>query len=789
MRLRAALATAALVVPLIGFAAQVPAGAAAPGAQAPAAGPDLAKVCAKLARTPAKTPLCTHGPDELGALGGPEALTNAPADATPADLAVLCSDGGFAGRRIEVLYGVPSDRTNRYAQMLPTMLNVLAETDANLDASDADTAQHYRFLCENGTDVTIRNVTLLPVGTDRSFTFDDYTASLTRQVELGLGSVDFARGDRVYMTFVDQVTDSYPYGGQGSLYNDDRPDASLNYNNNYYAKYSMTAYYDAHVVGHEIGHNIGAVQNSAPHASGGYHCHDDYDLMCYPDGGSYFQAGGQMTYPCGVSRDSLMDCGQDDYYHPGTPQAGNYLATHWNTANSGYLTPLTASSAPTVPLDVTVEQGAESGSVVLRWSPPASDGGSPVTGYRVARDGVDAGGAGPWSTQRTAEIRSQTFGKLMPGSTYALSVAAVNAVGTGAAATVSVTVARVVTVPGVPTSVAGSADDALLKATLTWAPPAFDGGSPITGYRVSRDGSSSTGSGPWSTVRSADARSQVFGKLVPGSTYTLTVEALNAVGTGPVASTTVRIGSAGTRIEESAPDVTLGGWAGRADSAASGGSYRDSARTGSTASFTFSGTSVTWLSRKGPGNGVATVTIDGVSKGKVDLYSATGGPLARSFSGLAARKHTVVVKATGTRNAASIGYAVAVDGFTVGSATTQETAPTVRYDRWAGGTAAAASGGQYRVSAAAGDTIGLVFSGTAVDWVTATGPGWGRARVLIDGVDRGLIDLYAPTATWQVAKPYSGLAPGVHVLTVKVLGAKSASATSTKVPVDGFTVR
>jgi methionine-rich copper-binding protein CopC len=43
-----------------------------------------------------------------------------------------------------------------------------------------------------------------------------------------------------------------------------------------------------------------------------------------------------------------MDCGRDDYYFPGTPPSTNYLSTHWNTANSGFLTPL-GTGDPTPP--------------------------------------------------------------------------------------------------------------------------------------------------------------------------------------------------------------------------------------------------------------------------------------------------------------------------------------------------------------------------------------------------------------------------------------------------------
>lgn len=318
----------------------------------PAAGVPTAPppgLCDRLQQTPAQVPMCTHGPDPVSAFGSPGEVGAPPPSAPAPALAALCVDGGVTGKRVEVLYGVPQDRANRYSAQLTTMRNVLAQANSNLDAADAATTQGYRWLCENGTDITIRNVTLVPVGSDFSFTFDDYLNSVQNQVGLGLGPVNYTASNRIYFTFVDQVTDSYPYGGQGGIWNDDRSDPTVNQNNDAGAKYSMTAYYDASIVGHEIGHNIGAVQLSAPHTSGGWHCHDEYDLMCYSDGGSYFQNGGQLTFPCNsTSQDLIMDCGRDDYYYPGTPPSTNYLATHWNTARSGFLTPLGDTSRPVV---------------------------------------------------------------------------------------------------------------------------------------------------------------------------------------------------------------------------------------------------------------------------------------------------------------------------------------------------------------------------------------------------------------------------------------------------------
>ncbi|TFD70600.1 Ig-like domain-containing protein [Cryobacterium sp. Hb1] len=402
--------------------------------------PDLAKLCARLKITVAKTTLCSHGPDPVAAFGGAAKLKQTSAleeqrvAAAPAsELTALCSAGGVSGKRIEVIYGVPQDRTNRFAEMLAPLRDIMRQVNNNLEAVDAATSQSYRFLCTNGADVTVRNVTLAQVGTDGTYTFDDYVVSMQNQVERGLGPVNYIVNDRLYITYIDQIQDVYPYGGQGELTGDDQPSAAANANNDSRPRYSMSAYLDMSVIAHEIGHNIGAVQDSAPHSTKGGHCYDENDLMCYDDGGPYFALGGRLTFTC-VGLASAVDCHSEDYYYPGTPPASNYLATHWNTANSGFLSPIVSVVKPSPPTAVTAIAG--DARVFVGWAGPAA--GAPVVDlYNVV---VIAPSGDQWLWAGDGSERTATINGLTNGTPYTVSVSAENSSGSSARVSAPTTV-------------------------------------------------------------------------------------------------------------------------------------------------------------------------------------------------------------------------------------------------------------------------------------------------------------------------------------------------------------
>src|SRR5207302_3679805 len=102
---------------------------------------------------------------------------------------------------------------------------------------------------------------------------------------------------------------------------------------------------------------------------------------------------------------------------------------------------------------------------------------------------------------------------------------------------------------------------------------------------------------------------------------------------------------------------------------------------------------------------------------------------------------------------------VAVDGFKVGGNIAEESSNKIRYDTWTGVFSRAASGGSYRQSGSSAGRVSLVFTGRRIAWVTATGPAYGRARLVIDGVAH-TVDLYRSTHSWRVRFSYDGLSRG-----------------------------
>jgi hypothetical protein len=154
------------------------------------------------------------------------------------------------------------------------------------------------------------------------------------------------------------------------------------------------------------------------------------------------------------------------------------------------------------------------------------------------------------------------------------------------------------------------------------------------------------------------------------------------------------------RTEQTSPAVTwTGAWSVNNNTVNSGGSAKLSNAAGAKATFTFTGTSVSWIGYRNALAGIAKVYVDGVVKGSVDTYASPGASqtIAYTISGLEYGTHTIIVEATGTKSSASRGSWVWVDAFDyVGTALTtssQTIDSAAAINMVAGGQSLTSSGG------------------------------------------------------------------------------------------------
>ncbi len=411
-----------------------------------------------------------------------------------------CLGSGADGKRVELIYAYGGASPNAELLQAANGYATRIERMLTMSATATGGVRHLRWRTNNGSPGC--TIVLNPVQVPTSL---QHFSEVVNAVK----NAGFNQPDRKYLTWVEDTTiPGYADPCTAQFLTDDSP-GQTNLSNTT-TLHSVCSLLDGigFGPGHEIMHNFGAVQSTAPHSDSAAHCTQGFDPMCYGLAMVVDPAcADQFVYSY------VYDCGGDDYFNT-NPAPGSYLCTHWNTARSAFLTNNLDETVPSAPLSLQATAG--NGQVSLSWLPPTKQTCTGITSYTVTRS--------PGSVTTTVGGTSTTISGLTNGTTYTFTVHANAAGGSGPESSPSnpvIPTAAVATAPGPPTSPAAAPGDG--QATVSWTPPASNGGSAITGYRL-------TVSPGGTFVDVAPGTSAVFPGLTNGTSYTFTVQAFNGVG-------------------------------------------------------------------------------------------------------------------------------------------------------------------------------------------------------------------------------------------------------------------
>ncbi len=197
-------------------------------------------------------------------------------------------------------------------------------------------------------------------------------------------------------------------------------------------------------------------------------------------------------------------------------------------SDAAFLT-ITIATAPDAPTSLTAVANGQT-TINLNWTAPASNGGSPITGYQI--EVSPAGTGDTWTdlegnTNSTATTYAHTG--LTAATTRHYRVRAINSVNLGDpsnVATATTADAANPVAPGAPTSLTATASGQTV-INLNWTAPASNGGATITGYQIEV---SPTGTGnTWTDlVASQLATTYAHTGLSAGVTRHYRVRAINS---------------------------------------------------------------------------------------------------------------------------------------------------------------------------------------------------------------------------------------------------------------------
>ena len=257
---------------------------------------------------------------------------------------IPCIGDGTSGKRVEVIYAVPSDVSNSYGSYVDDIRMLVSNVNREMSASAGETRgrRQLRLVTDGGCNLIVRNVALPTANANT--TFESVVADLTNQ--------GYSSSDRIYLVY---LHGQIPACGTA---------------NNGYAVMKDSCWAD--VDDHELMHSLGTVVGSAPHGAGGGHCSDKWDPMCVTPA--------PPTFSCQWWHHDIYDCGHNDYFHT-NPKAGSFLDKNpfANAANSPFLAalkPLNDDFADAEPVQKGVIWGSNVGATTETGEPTTAGDGS-----------------------------------------------------------------------------------------------------------------------------------------------------------------------------------------------------------------------------------------------------------------------------------------------------------------------------------------------------------------------------------------------------------------------------
>lgn len=137
----------------------------------------------------------------------------------------------------------------------------------------------------------------------------------------------------------------------------------------------------------------------------------------------------------------------------------------------------TAAGVPNAPFGVNLQKTVSTTSAIIQWNVPMNNGGVPIISYKVYQDNAVV------ATISGSSTTSYTLTGLTLGTTYKITVTAVNSVGeSGASTPYSLLFANP---PTVPTSLVLTGT--MTSVTIAWQAPSNYNGDPVRGYKIFMD--------------------------------------------------------------------------------------------------------------------------------------------------------------------------------------------------------------------------------------------------------------------------------------------------------------